>query len=150
MIASNLLLDRLATILSTDTGSLAPAAGGVKVHLASAPFNPAPSLLLAGLTEATFQGYAALLAATGAQMEFVDPVTGNRVVQLQEPAGGWHWATTGAVGLPMTIYGIYVTDNGVTVLYGSQLFSTPVVLTASGQGIDQGQVRFQLAPPTIS
>lgn len=150
MIATNVLLDRLATILSTDTGSLAPAAGGVKIHLASAAFTPGPTLTLAGLTEATFQGYAALLAAAGNQMEFLDPTTGNRIVQLQEPAGGWHWGTTGATGLPQTIYGFYVSDNGTVTLYGSQLFPTPIVLTASGQGIDVGQVRFMLAPPTIS
>src|SRR5262245_40946180 len=138
MVGTNTILDRLAALLQTDATTLAPAAGGVKVHLASAAFTPSPTLTIAGLTEATFTGYTALVAGTGSQQEFLDPVTGNRVVQLNEPAGGWHWATTGAVGLPQTIYGFYVTDNGTTALYGSQLFPTPITLTAAGQGIDQG------------
>lgn len=146
---TNVLLDRMAALLAADTTTLAPAALNVHVHLAIAPFSPAATLTVASFTEATFTGYTALNAGTGGQQVFVDPATGNRVIQLLEPAGGWHWATTGAGGLPMTVYGFYVTDNANAVLYGSALLATPVVLAASGQGVDVPQVRFALIPTAL-
>jgi hypothetical protein len=146
---SQALLNRLSALLATDTTTLAPAAGGVKVHLAQNAFAPSLSLALGSLTEANFTGYAALLAAVGNQQNFQDPVTGNGVVQLVEPLGGWHWATTGTANLPQTIYGFYVTDNGSATLYGSALFSAPITLTASGQGIDIAQVRFAVIPTAM-
>lgn len=146
---SQALLNRLNVLLAGDTTTLAPAAGGVKVHLAQNAFAPSLSLALGSLTEATFTGYAALLAPTGAQQSFSDPSTGNLVVQLIEPLGGWHWATTAATSLPQTIYGFYVTDNGTATLYGSALFTTPITLTATGQGVDIAQVRFSVIPTAM-
>lgn len=143
------LLNRLNALLAADTTTLAPAAGGVKVHLAQNSFAPSLSLGLASLTEASFTGYAALLAAVGTQQSFQDPTTGNGIVQLIEPLGGWHWASSAATGLPQTIYGFYVTDNGTATLYGAALFSSPVTLTAQGQGIDVAQVRFAVIPTAM-
>jgi hypothetical protein len=143
------MLNRVATLLGTDTGSLAPAAGGVKVHLAIAPFTPSPALVIGGLTEATFVGYAALLAAVGAQQVFTDPLSGQQCIQLVEPLGGWHFNCTGGAGLPQTCYGYYFTDNASAVLWGSALFPSPFVVTATGQSIDIGQVRFLLSQAAL-
>lgn len=146
---TSVLLNRVATLLSTDTGSLAPAALAVKVHLAIAPFTPGPSLTVSSFTEATFSGYTALSAGTGNQESFTDPPSGQRIVQLQEPAGGWHWQANGATGLPQTVYGFYITDNANAVLYGSQLLPAPITLAAVGDGVDLAWVRFGIIPGAI-
>lgn len=150
MVPSQFLVNRIQTLLATDATTLAPAASACKVHLAMASFVPSAALLIGGLTEATFTGYAALLAGVSTQQTFNDPLTGGRIVQLLEPAGGWHWQTTGTTGLPMTIYGYYVTDNGTATLYGSALFSTPIVLSLTGDAVDIPQVRILIPPGVFS
>ena len=135
------LLNRLQTLLAQDTGSLA-AAVALKAHLAIAAFTPSLGLTIASLTEATFQGYAALLAVVGNALSWFDPLTSQAVVEMQPPAGGWHWQTTGVTGLPQTVYGWYLTDNANATLWGSALLPSPVTLTASGQGLDVASIRF--------
>ena len=150
MTPSDVILDKLAELLAEDPTTLAPVANAVHVHLATNGFTPGPTLTVADFTEATFDGYAVLDADVGPQQNFVDPLSGNRVVQLLEPAGGWHWATTGITDLPQSIYGYFVTDNGDTVLYGCARFDLPVPLTASGQAVDIPYVRFDFIPPVLS
>lgn len=143
MVPSQFLLNRLQTLLAGDTTTFnAPTA--MKAHLAQAAFTPGPALTLASFTEATFTGYAALAAGVGTGQTFND-VTGGRVVQALEPAGGWHWQATGTTGLPQTIYGWYLSDNGNTQLYASGLFVTPIVLTQTGDAVDVPQVRVTIA-----
>jgi hypothetical protein len=146
---SQALLNRLGALLAADATTIAPASGGVKVHLAQNAFTPSLSLVLASLTEASFTGYAALLGAVGAQQNFQDPSSSNGIVQIVEPLGGWHWATTASTGLPQTIYGYYLTDNGTANLYAAALFTTPITLTASGQGVDIAQVRLAIIPTAM-
>ena len=143
MIPGTNILDRLAALLAGDTTTLAPAAGPVRVHLAIAAFTPGGTLIPGSFTEATFTGYASLLAPVGAQQNFFDPSLGVRVVQLIEPLGGWHWVATNATGLPQTVFGFWVSDNANTVVYGSELLPAPIVLTAANQAIDLPQVRFR-------
>jgi hypothetical protein len=40
----------------------------------------------------------ALLQTAAATEVFMDPASGNQVIQVSEPAGGWHWATTSKKG----------------------------------------------------
>lgn len=145
MTPSPAMLDTLNTLLATDAGSLADPANALHVHLANAAFNPASVLVPGDISEATFTGSAAIAAGLGAQQDFDDPVTGLRVVQIKEPAGGWHWLCTADPLTPETIYGWYLTDNTDAVLYGSALFGTPVVITQAGQAIDLGNVRFEMS-----
>lgn len=143
MFPSSALAARFPALLAADTSSLG-AAVALGVHLAKAAFVPALALTVASITQADFDGYAALAAGAAPQQSFVDPVTGGLIVQLNEPAGGWHWQTTGTTSLPMTIYGAYVTDGPGTTLWGSALLASPVTLTASGQGVDVPNVRFTI------
>ena len=144
IVPTSAIVTQMATLLSADATTLAPAAGGLKVHLAMANFVPSPTRVIGDFTEATFTGYAALLSPVGACQIFTDASTGLVTIQLKEPANGWHWQTTAATGLPMTIYGYYVSDNASATLYGSALLAAPITLTASAQGIDVAQVRFTL------
>ena len=144
MIPTNVLLDAIATRIASDAGTLAHATDGVLLHLAKAVFNPGPTLVVGDFTEADFDGYAALEAGAGAQQFFVDPISTERTIQVLEPAGGWHFETTGVTNLPQTIRGAYLTNNAGTVLYGSVLFDDPVVLTAANEAVDVSNVRFRL------
>src|SRR5260370_33592766 len=102
MVPGQTLLSRLGTLLAADTGTLASATLAVKVHLASATFNPSLGLLVGSFTEATFAGYAAITGTVGAQQLFTDPLTAQQTIQLAAPAGGWQWATTTAGAPPPT------------------------------------------------
>jgi len=142
VVPSQFIIDRVRALLAGDTTTLA-AAAAMKVRLAQAAFVPGPTLTIASFTIATFTGYADLLAGIGTAQQFNDP-GGGRVAQLLEPAGGWHWQATAGTGLPQTIYGYYVVDNGATQLYGSALFTTPVVLSGTGDAVDIPQIRITL------
>jgi hypothetical protein len=146
MIPGQTIINRLVALLAGDTTTLASATLACKVHLAQAAFTPAPGLTVASFTEATFQGYAALAAGLNTQQVFFDPATGNQILQMLEPAGGWHWGTTGTTSLPQTIYGWYMTDNASATVYGSALLPSPVVLNAASQGVDVPQVRYTFPP----
>jgi len=143
------IINSLAELLAEDTAFLADAA--VKnAHLMLAPFTPSPSYAFDSGDEATFDGYAVKTAAAGAQQFFTDALTGERVTQMIEPAGGWHWQTTGLTNLPQTIYGVVLTNDDDTVTHGSMLFDTPVELTGVGDAIDVDQLRFTFAAAPLS
>lgn len=150
MVPSNAILNATQDLLAQDPTTLAPAALALHAHLAASSFTPAPGLDIASLTEAAFGGYAALDAGLGACEEFVDPVSGIRIIQLNEPAGGWHWQVNPATGLPTQIFGYYVSDNADAVLYGSALLPTPITLNALNQAIDIPWIRFTFVPPTFT
>src|SRR5262249_50300990 len=114
-------------------------------------FTPSLSLLISSFTEATFVGYSALAAgATGAQLNFFDPATGNALVEVKAPASGWFWKVTATTSLPQTIYGSYLSDNGSATLFGSQLLASPVTLTAINQGLEVPNVRFTFPPSPMT
>lgn len=142
MIPTSVISEQIVDLLAADTTTLAPALNGCKVHLIKAPFTPGPTTDLASLTPATFTGSTPLVAGTGTQQVFVDPVTSLRILQLLEPAGGWHWACTVDPSPSETIVGYCVTDNAGTTTYGSALLPAPITINAAGQGIDLPQIRF--------
>lgn len=149
VIPTQTILDELQTLLAADTGTLA-AVTALHVHLIKAPFVPSAQTDFTTLTPADFTGYAFIAAGTGTQQKFRDPITGELIVQMKEPAGGWHWAATGGANLPQTIYGWCLTDNADTVTYGSDLLPSPVLMQASGDGVDVDQVRFGFALQPLS
>lgn len=142
------LWEAMQNLLAADVGSLA-AVTPLHVHLAAGNFNPTLDLTLASLTEATFTGSAFKPAGTGTQTTYYDVVSGFRVIELLEPAGGWHWTCTVTPASPETIYGIYLTDTANAVLYGAAKFDNPIAIATAGQGLDVGfiQLRFLANSP---
>jgi len=122
----------------------------VEIVLVKAPFTPAPETVIGDLTLADFDGYAPLAVNSATAAVFQDPATGDWLIQLDEPAGGWTWITTGATNLPQTIHGFGLTNSTGATLYGSELLDEPVELTASGQGIDIPRARFRLPADAFS
>lgn len=139
---------RVATLIATDTTTL-DAALNVKIRLSKAAFTPGPSTTPASITVADFDGYADLEKDAAAPNVYTDPATGDTVVELPAPAGGWSFETTGTTNLPQTIFGFLLLDNAGAVCYGSQLISPQPVLTASGQGFTIPVVQFRFPPGAI-
>jgi hypothetical protein len=144
MIPTSAILAEMGTLLGADTTTMAQVAPFVGVALVMSPFVPSPQRVLADLTLATFNGSTPLQAASAATQVFNDGATGDRIMQVRAPAGGWHWVTGSALNLPQTIFGFALLDNAAAVLFGCQLFDVPFVLTAAGQAVDIGDVFFRL------
>lgn len=146
MLPVKVLRESIGAAFAADTAYLA-AASAPKVKLAMADFTASDDLVVGSLTEATFDGYAAKTPTAGAQQVAVDPVTGEQIVTLVEPVGGWRWVSSGVTNLPQTIYGFYLVDNAGTALLGAEKLDTPVTITASGQEINIGRVTFRFVNP---
>jgi hypothetical protein len=144
MLPIQAIFERFGILLAADTSTLAPAANPPKVMLVKDPFTPADDLLVADLTEADFDGYAKISCEVAGQLQSTDPLTGDSVVEMKTPLGGWRWETTGVTNLPETIYGFALINNGSTLLYGTELFDTPIVLTASNQTVIIPSVSFSM------
>ena len=141
---------QLGALLAADPTTLAPAGPGNKIALISVNFVPTENLVLAGLTLANFTGSTPIVAAGGAQQVGLDPTTGQQVITMSPPAGGWRWITGNAVNLPEVIYGFALLDNAMVTLLGVQLLTTPVQLTAAGQEINLGDVQIHLVLTPLS
>jgi len=134
---------QIAELLADDANTLAPAVGGCKVHLAAAPFTPSLDLELGDLTEATFAGSTAKLAAVGAQETGIDLADGMLTITMKEPLGGWRWVCTAVPGVPETIYGYYLTSNDSLELYGSALLTAPVTVSGVGEFVEIANATFK-------
>jgi len=105
---------------------------------------PTPATVIGDLTPCNFDGYAPLAKDAASPSVATDPATGDKIVRIPDPAGGWTWLTTGVTNLPQTVYGYALTDGTGADLYGVTLFDTPVVLTGAGQEVVVGDVTYRL------
>jgi len=144
MLPTKDLVERMADLLGADTVTLAAPTTFVEIHLAKAPFTPTATLVIGDIEEADFDGYLPLSAASAATQVFTDPATGDVMIQVREPSGGWNFQTSGVTNLPQTIYGFVLTDAAGAVVHGSELLDVPVVLDGAGQGFDVPNVNFRL------
>jgi len=140
----------LGSQMAANAAFLAPATDPNEIALIKADFAEEENLVIGDLTLADFDGYAAIPGIVGAQQVGVDPVTGEQVVTVKEPAGGWRWATTGVTGLPMTIYGFALCTEAAAALLAVYRFPTPITLTASGQEINIGAATFRFVVQPVS
>lgn len=143
MIPSQAIFERPDVLLAADTSTLAVAANPPRVVLFKAPFTPSPDLVFADLVPADFDGYTDTLCQTGAQRQTLDPNTGDSLVQMIAPLGGWQWETTGLTNLPQSIYGWGLVPNGSASVYGSELFDVPVLLDGINQQVQIPQVQYR-------
>jgi len=143
MLPSQEILDAAAALLAADTATLDNATD-VEVILFKDPITPTPATVVGDLTPADFDGYAPLAKAASGPVVTTDPDTGDKLIRIPDPAGGWNWVTSGVTNLPQTIYGYALTDNTGADLYGIHVFDTPITLTAAGQGVVIGDVTFRM------
>lgn len=139
MITDN-LQDVIAAAIGADTSTWA----GMLIGLADEAFVPTPQLELGDITEASFTGYARVTMNGNVLNVSKDPLTGDNILTVVPPVGGWYWEVTGGTGLPKTIYGWFLLSDDTVTLFGSDLLEEPVTLTASGQSVALGQIKLRL------
>jgi hypothetical protein len=130
---------KLGTLLAADVASLAPVAAN-KIALINVAVAINENLTVAGLSFATFTGSAPIAGAAGPQGVGNDPLTGDQLITILTPIGGWRFVCTVTPGAPEVIYGFAMTDNAGAVLLGAQLLPTPVTIASVGDEIDLGAV----------
>lgn len=140
----------LGTDLAADATNLAPAMTANKIALIMEDFAPAETLVAGDLTLANFTGSAGISGAVGAQLTGIDPVTGQQIITIKTPLGGYRWVTTDAVNLPQTIFGFALLKSDLTVLYAVQHLDNPIVLAGAGQEVDLGSVFITLVLQPMS
>lgn len=150
MTPTQVMLDSVATAVATDTAVLANALF-LKVFLVKAAFTPGNNLVVSDLTPADFAGSTPLANTSATILKYKDPATGEWIVEVPAPAGGWHWQTTsGVTNLPQSIFGWAVVDNTSAILYGTALLPAPLLLNSLAQGVDLPSVSFRLSQGSLS
>lgn len=150
MIPTRAIREKAMQLLAADTATLAPAVNANKMALVMAAFAPSEETVIGDLTLATFDGSTPKDCGVGTQPEGLDPTTGDSVVTLLAPAGGWRWETTGVTNLPQTIFGFALFDNALAVYLGSALLPAPITLTAANQVVSLGDVTLRQLAGSIS
>lgn len=139
---------QLGDLLAADTTTLAPATNANKIALVNASFTPNENLAIGDLSFATFTGSTPKAGAAGTQGVGNDPTTGDQIITILTPVGGWRWTCTSAPTAPETIYGYALTDNAGATLLGVAALPAPVSIALVGDQIDLGAVEmtFVLQP----
>lgn len=137
-------------LAAADDTTFAPAASANKIALIKTAFSLEESLVAADLDRADFDGSTALAGVVGAQQCGIDPVTGDQVVTIKPPAGGYRWETTGDTNLPQTIFGYALYSNDLATLIAAEVFATPKALTDVGQEITLPAVKMTIVAQPAS
>lgn len=137
----------LGELLAADTSTLAPVAAN-KIALIVNAFALDENLDIGTLSFATFTGGDPKAGASGAQQVGTDPVTGDQVITILAPVGGWRWECTADPTLPETIYGWALINDAEDAILAAAILPAPIAISESGQFIDLGAVNmtFVLAP----
>lgn len=149
MVPTSNITDQLNLLLATDTNTLNQPADANKVFLVDAEFTPGPSLIPADLSFTSLTGGGPISAVLGAQNDSVDPLTGDLLVEIKPPAGGWRWEFSAGT-FPTTLWGYALLDNDETRVFGAARFDTPIILTAAGQSLTVGAVVFRINAAAVS
>jgi len=145
MYPTTVLQSTVNELIAADSANLADEDSIPKVWLVAESFVPGKTTAKADLTIATYTGSAAKSATAGVQQAFIDPTTGDYVVQLIAPAGGWVFECTATPAEPEDIFGYVVTNADGTKTYGSEAFDEPQTIELIGQAVDLGSIRLELS-----
>jgi len=134
--------------LNTSAG-LSVALKVVPIGISFTPGEDMDSLTPSDVPATTIAGGIAIAAA--ARTPTRDPATGDYVVSIPPPAGGFQEESGLSGSYPATIYGfVLVQTSGGTFtipddIIASKAFTTPITLTAGGQLIEYGSVDFRFS-----
>lgn len=142
------LANTLSTLLAADTTTLANAVGP-KVGVIVADFTPSIDRVMADLTISAAASLAPIAVVFGVQNESIDPVTGELIVELRAPAGGFRWETTGGFVGPVTVYGFAVGNNAMTNLYATEKLAAPVTLLVDNQSVNAPPLQLRIDPTQV-
>lgn len=137
------LINQVANLLATDISTLGGAQAS-KVGLIIAPFAPGVDLVLSNLTIAAAAGLTPLAGVSGPQLESIDPMTGENIVEIKAPAGGFRWETPGGFVGPVSVFGYALTDNAGAVLLATQAVNPAITLTDANQSLTAPALTFRI------
>lgn len=138
MTPSRATFRNVMTLLGADTVTLAAA---LSVRLITTAFAESMDYVPLTADEATFDGYAGIDRVAATRPTSDDPATGNRVLTITPPLGGWRWESTGLTNLPQTINGYVVMLGAATIaLTGGTMLAckrldTAITITAADQAV---------------
>lgn len=139
----------IGTLISEDATFLAPVAAN-KLVLIKEAFTPSENLVLGSLTLADFTGSTPIAGVAGNQQTGIDPATGDQIVTIRPPVGGYRWITADAVNLPQTIFGYALVNNAASVLLAVETLPTPLTLQGAGEEISLGPIQMTIVQEPIS
>lgn len=141
---------QLGELLAADATTLAPALAANKIALIAAPYVFDENMVIGDLTLATFTGSTPKSGATGTQQAGLDPATGDQLVTITPPAGGWRWECTAAPATPETIYGAALTNDAGTTLLGVMTLLDAITVAGVGDEVNLGKVDMRINAVPIS
>jgi hypothetical protein len=144
MLAMKNVRTQLGVLLAADATTLAPATLVNNIALIALAFSLSEGIVIGDLTLATFTGSTPLGGAVGGQQVGNDPLTGEQVVTIKEPLGGWRWICTTAPALPETIFGYALLDNANAVVLGVAVLPVPITITSVNDEINLGAVKLRV------
>jgi hypothetical protein len=121
------LMNSLAALMANDVTCLG-AATAMKVGLIIEPFTPSADLTIGSVVISAAAGLAPIAGVAGAQLESIDPLTGENVAEVKAPAGGFRWEVPGPT-TPTTVYGYALTNNLGDSLLATEAINPPLVFT---------------------
>ena len=140
---------QIGELLAADTTTLAPVSAN-KIALLAADFSSNEDLTVADLTLADFDGSTPIAGASGTQLAGIDPLTGEQLVTIKEPAGGWRWEMSGLTVPVQTIFGYALLDSTLADLQAIQKLPAPITLDTVGQQIDIGAAVLRIVLQPVS
>ncbi len=146
MLPCSALLARIGPLLASDVLLLHFPTDFPKLHLIIAPFTESEGIDPATLTLATSGGLAAIVAAVGPHQESIDPATGEILVRVKPPVGGWVHELSATPDEDIIIYGYILTDNAgeVAILVHEYAEDDRVTLNLANQSHLVPEVAFRL------
>lgn len=141
---TNGLIDTIGPLLAADVASLAPVAAN-KVALIIANFVPDMDAAIGSFTLGSTTGLTPVAGVAGTQLESRDPVTGEVIVEIKTPAGGFRWETPNPfTDGPITVFGFLLIDNAGINWLGVHKLAEPITLSGPNQQITAPALQFAI------
>lgn len=137
-------------LLAADATTLAPAVNANELMLVANDIAIDENKVIGNLTAATFTGSANIVGVAGTQLVGVDPATGDQLIQIKAPAGGWRWECTAAPASPETIFALALVTTGGADLLALGPLVPNVVISGVGDVVMAGDVIMRIVSQPAS
>jgi len=150
MTPSKALRLQIGELLAADTTTLAQAANENTVSLIISDFTEDEDLEPGDVDFATFTGSAPIDVELGDQAAGIDPITGDQVISLVPPVGGFRYECTAAPASPEVVFGYMLRNAAGTVNFGTKKLTEPVTIENVSDFVDLGIPEFRVSASPIS
>jgi len=135
---------KFGELLAADATTLAQVADANVIALVISDFNLNEDLVVGDLTLADFTGSTPLVGGLGTQPVGIDPLTGEQIITLEDPAGGWRWECTAAPDEPQTVFGYVLLNDAMDAVFGATKLENAITVSESGHEVTIGSVQIRM------